>query len=116
MLPVVGQFQALQTLDLEYCEKLERPEMRFLRGDSSADGSVSISDATQILNYLFLRGDPVSCEKAADADDDGRMGLVDVVRIVLHLFRARTLPAPSRSCGPDPTPDSLGCNSPNACS
>jgi hypothetical protein len=81
----------------------------FRRGDSNGDGEVNISDAVKALAALYL-GDAPACADAVDADDDGVLGLGDPIRILEHLFvSAPSLPAPYPSCGPDPTPDALGC-------
>ena len=95
--------------------KEEATEPRFLRGDAFEDGTVDISDAVRILDFLFRGGAPPSCEKAADADDDGRLAISDPVAILLHLFRERTLPTPADTCETDPTVDALTCESFSGC-
>ena len=42
----------------------------FLRGDGNDDGTIDLTDAITILNYLFLGGVVPGCLDAADADDD----------------------------------------------
>ena len=90
-------------------DKREATETPFLRGDSFGDGSVDISDAVHILHFLFRSGAPPSCEKAADSNDDGRLGIDDPVGTLLHLFGGRLLPDPAGTCGVDPTTDDLTC-------
>jgi hypothetical protein len=89
----------------------------FLRGDSDADGSLSISDAVFVLNYLFLgRGEP-NCHDAADADDSGDLNITDAVRLLGFLFLGGGPLPPPTSCDVadlasrlDPTPlDQLTC-------
>ena len=84
-------------------------EPRFIRGDGNVDGSVDVSDVTRLLEYLFGTGDKLFCEKAADANDDGRINLSDGVSTVLYLFHGKILSPPSQLCGPDPTTDQLPC-------
>jgi hypothetical protein len=93
---------------------------RFLRGDIGlerpgggrpADGIVNISDAIQILSWLFLdAGANLECKKAADTNDDGKIELTDAIYLLLYLFSGGpALPAPFPEAGPDPTGDGLGC-------
>ena len=85
----------------------------FIRGDSNADGQVDLSDGVKILHYLFFRsrrGD-FPCLKALDVTDNGRVSLVDAIRLFRKLFRHRSIPAPYPGCGVDPTADRLSCES-----
>jgi hypothetical protein len=81
----------------------------FRRGDVDGDGTVGLSDAVRLLDYLFRRGAALPCARAADADDDGKLGITDAVWLLLHAVRGAALPAPYPGCGPDPTPDALSC-------
>ncbi len=85
----------------------------FSRGDSNADGAVSVADAVFSLNYLFRGGAAPTCVDAADANDDGRIELPDAVYTLLLLFLAGPeFPVPGRlDCGADPTSDALTCES-----
>ncbi|HVR73925.1 MAG TPA: hypothetical protein VMT52_06310 [Planctomycetota bacterium] len=88
-------------------------EAAFGRGRVNEDSLVDLSDAVVLLFHLF-GGRTIACEDAADADDDGALGLTDVLRILDYLFRAGApLAPPGAVCGPDPTPDLLGCESPS---
>jgi hypothetical protein len=90
--------------------RVER-EVRFIRGDANRNNAINITDAVTVLAYLF-QGSSISCEDAADADDDGRVLLTDAVRILGRLFQGDPpLPPPTTSPGADPTPDSLTCAS-----
>jgi hypothetical protein len=72
---------------------------RFVRGDASEDGELSLTDAVRILGGLFL-GQPLDCEAAGDADGDGRVALTDAVRVLSHLFQGGPRPpAPYPECG-----------------
>jgi hypothetical protein len=93
-----------------------QPAAPFLRGRTDGDGALNLTDAVCVLAYLF---DPEGgackqsvplCLDAADANDDGKVGITDPICTLLHLFQGGPpLPGPTTACGPDPTPDELGC-------
>jgi len=84
---------------------------QFLRGDCNADGSVDISDAMASIFFQFLGG-ALSCVDAADVDDDSETDLTDIIYLLAYLFLEGPAPGePYLSCGPDPTPDALSCES-----
>ena len=85
------------------------PGARFRRGDADGDGTVVLTDAVLILNWLFRGGPSPSCDDAADADDSGAANLTDPIVLLRWLFQGgNPPPAPGpASCGADPTPDSL---------
>lgn len=88
---------------------------RFVRGDSEGDGVIGITDAILIIGRLFLAGDALPCEDAADADDDGELSLSDAIAILDRLFLGGApLPPPGPGCGEDPTTDALP-DCPNSC-
>jgi hypothetical protein len=89
-------------------------EPLFQRGDCNFDGEVSISDAADIVSFLFAVGSwkPLPpCLDACDANDDGRVDLADANAVLLYLFRfGRTPPPPGPLIrGPDPTADKIDC-------
>jgi YD repeat-containing protein len=90
----------------------------FIRGDSSGDFEVDLSDVLFSLNYTFLAGRLPGCLDAADVNDDGRVDVSDAVFTLFYLFAAGEPPrAPGLQCGPDPTADDpLGCDSYPHCS
>jgi len=98
------------------------PQPSFVRGDSSADGTLDISDPIDILGFLFLGDEPAGCLDAADANDDGDLNITDPIFALGYLFLAGPIPpepGPNR-CGRDPTADQgvggdLGCDSPGPC-
>ncbi len=82
----------------------------FIRGDSTRDVKIDISDAVFTLDALFTGGVLWKCADAADANDDGTVDISDPVATLLWLFQAGTaLPAPSAQAGFDPTEDGLRC-------
>ena len=93
------------------------PSPRFQRGDVDANGDVTFPDAVAVLRYLFNGGSTPSCQKSADADDDGRLTVADPIWIILHLFAGRqSLPPPFGDCGVDTTQDPLSCTDYPSCS
>lgn len=84
----------------------------FLRGDVDADGKVSISDAVSVLRHLFGGSEAPSCEKSADANDDGELDLADPIHLLVFLAQGGdAVPLPYPFCGPDFTHDALTCES-----
>ena len=93
-----------------------RLAVEFVRGDANADGSVDLADAVWTLSYLFRNGDPAPCVKSSDTNDDGAIDIGDPILILSYLFADGASPAPPfAECGPDPTDDSLGCESFEPC-
>jgi hypothetical protein len=88
------------------------PPLRdFRRGDANADGTVDIADPIAVLRALFLGRGRIACADAADSNDDGILDITDASSTLDFLFRGGPgIPDPGpRTCGPDPTPDDLGC-------
>ena len=84
----------------------------FERGDVDRSGSLNITDAVAILQFLFALPAPGGfCTDSADVDDDGRVAVTDAIRLLQHLYRGGPPPEEPRpgNPGPDPTPDELGC-------
>jgi hypothetical protein len=89
----------------------------FRRGDVNDDGRIDISDPVMLLLHLFLDSFDPPCRQAADVDDSGAIQITDVVVALSYLFAGgQCPPAPGIECGIDPTPDSLGCSTSEACS
>jgi len=91
---------------------------RFVRGDSDSNSRVELTDAVQILNFLFTGGGTPPCLDAADADDSGDLAVTDAVRVLGWLFQGGIDPAPptpttglylATDCGMDGTVDGLNC-------
>src|ERR1041385_2683868 len=85
-------------------------EGTFRRGDANGDGKMALTDAIFTLGFLFLGETAPLCPDAADTDDNGRLDITDPISSLGFLFLgASEPPAPGpRTCGPDPTHDSLG--------
>ena len=92
---------------------IKASRLEFLRGDANTDGKdLDLSDAIFILSYLFAAGSKPTCLDAADANDNGKVGLADAIKILGHVFNNQgPLPEPFSECGIDPTTanDDLDC-------
>jgi hypothetical protein len=79
-------------------------------GDFNQDGVLGLTDATNLLGYLYL-GEPsvlpcrgVDAERAnltlLDADADGQLLLTDAVHVLNFLFRGGPAPVLGEACVP----------------
>ncbi len=101
-------FQASSTMTLD----------AFLRGDCNDDGTVNISDATCILNWLFAGEATPECVAATNTNGDGVTNITDATYLLGHLFSGGPAPAqPYPDCGPGmlPADPVLGCANPPDC-
>jgi hypothetical protein len=55
-------------------------------GDSNADGSVNVSDAVHIINYVFIGGNPPDPMESGDCNCDGSCNVSDAVWIINYVF------------------------------
>ena len=83
----------------------------FVRGDATVDRRIDITDVLATLKYILL-SEHLSCEDAADSNDDGAVDLTDAWTTLGYLFLGFNLPAPHTS-QPwiDKTDDNLKCDS-----
>lgn len=93
----------------------------FRRGDANQDGGVDISDVVFMLEALipgtFEGPFVITCEDAADVNDDGQVNIADPINLLYVLGVPPTPPPPPPYlfCGEDPTDDALGCDAADAC-
>ena len=88
----------------------------YIRGDADAGGDVNLTDAVQLLNFLFSGGSMPACEAAADTNRSGSLDMTDAIQILNFLFLgADNLPAPFPDCGQDPLGELLDCNTTRDC-
>ncbi len=81
-------------------------DIQILRGgDSNGDGEIDISDAINILQFLFSPGGLISCMAAADANRDGLVDISDAIQVLNYLFSPESAwsPAELTPSGPFPT-------------
>ncbi len=65
----------------------------YIVGDANFDGSINVSDAVAIINYVFVGGDPPVPEEAAgDANCDGTVNVSDAVMIINYVFVGGNVP------------------------
>jgi hypothetical protein len=97
--------------DITQYLRLPAAEVEFVRGDANGDGGIDIADPIAVLFGLFA-GDHLFCRKAADANDDGKVGIPDAVFSLEYLFLDKRAPAaPFPRCGVDGVADDLACDS-----
>ena len=72
------------------------------RGDANNDGTVNLTDAVMINNFLFNGGPQPPCMNQADANDDGQVSISESNFIMNWLFLGG--PAP-----PSPGPFNHTC-------
>ncbi len=58
----------------------------FICGDASGDGSVNVSDAVFIINYVFVGGSSPSPLKSGDVNCDHSVNVSDAVWIINYVF------------------------------
>jgi len=88
-------------------------EVAFTRGDTNGDGVLDIADAANAA--AAAGGGWLPCPDAADATDDGRIDVRDVLQILnVSGGRLGELPPPWELPGLDPTPDKIPCLIPPA--
>lgn len=94
-----------------------RPEAaEFIRGDVDANGALEITDSVRIFTFLFVGGQEIACQDAADANDSGVLDITDGIYLLNFLFRGGGAPpAPFPDCGADESEDSLGCERHGPC-
>ena len=103
----------------------KNPSDVFSRGDVDSSGIVDLTDAVQVLNYLFQAGAQPGCMETADVNNDTNVNLTDSVFLLTYLFLGGEPPASpgppdfGTGCGTDPdfigSPGNLGCESYTGC-
>jgi len=88
-----------------------RYSREFLRGDADVSGAIDGRDLLELRSILSGQGFPPRRADAADVNDDGRIGIDDLVALASFLHAGGPPPpAPFPWIGLDPTPDTLpGC-------
>jgi PKD repeat protein len=71
-------------------------------GDANDDGTVNVSDAVWIINYVFVGGDPPSPIESGDANCDGTSNVSDAVWIINYVFVGGNVPCDTNG---DTVPD-----------
>jgi hypothetical protein len=57
-----------------------------LRGDADNDGTLNITDAINLLGFLFLGGPAPYCDPAGDTNSDGAINIADPTYLLNFLF------------------------------
>ena len=61
-------------------------ERVYRRGDANGNGSIDISDAVYVLNFLFNGGPAPACSPIANANGSGGVDISDGIAILSYLF------------------------------
>ena len=99
---------ALRSSNVRILSPDPAPEL-FLRGEVNGDGVIDITDAINILNYLFSGSFSPDCLDPLDVDDGGVVDISDAIRLLSYLFTGGALPStPFPRVGYDANLDALG--------
>ena len=72
----------------------------YRRGDVDANSALELTDALQLLNFLFTLGPSPACLAAADVNADLEISIADAMHSILYLIHdAPPPPAPFEDCG-----------------
>lgn len=95
---------------------LKLPGVGFVRGDVDQNGSIELTDAINIIQFVFNIAATPDCLDAADANDDGSVNVTDGPFLLQFVFNIGSPPPlPFGVCGLDPTNDPIDCASFTAC-
>ena len=84
---------------------------KFLRGDANSSYSIEVEDALTILKATFYSGIvDIQCQRAADSNNDGKIGISDSVQLLTYLYAGGAPPE-----APFPFIDVDHSNSPLSC-
>lgn len=67
----------------------------YVPGDANDDGLVNISDAVQLVQYIFASAIPPILWKAGDANCDGIVNITDAVYLITYIFAGGDKPCSS---------------------
>jgi Tol biopolymer transport system component len=62
-------------------------------GDADSSGSIDVSDAIYILNYLFRGGPAPKPLMSGDSNNDNEISLADAIYLLNYLFRGGPMPS-----------------------
>lgn len=111
-----AQRDLVETYSFTYdAAEIDAPEtlrqLLYLPGDTNGDLQVNISDAIQLLGYLFL-GSEMRCPLSGDTNADEKLDVSDGVALLNYLFLgSRQPPPPFPGCGEVPQGKAIPCGS-----
>ena len=76
-----------------------------MRGDVNLDTSCNLTDAINLLDYLYVGNFDTTCPDACDVDDSGSVNLADAVNLLSGLFGGGFMM--EDTCKADTTADTL---------
>ena len=99
---------ALRSSNVRILSPNPAPEL-FLRGEVNGDDVIDITDAINILSYLFSGSFSPDCLDPLDVDDGGAVDISDAIRLLSYLFTGGASPStPFPRVGYDANLDALG--------
>ena len=65
-----------------------QPQCQGRCGDANEDGSVNVSDAVYVINYVFITGspEPKPVKACGDANGDASVNVSDAVYVINYVF------------------------------
>jgi hypothetical protein len=87
----------------------------FSRGDANGDSKINVTDGVILAQNIFANKLVFfDCQDMLDVNDDGQLNTLDPVELLRYVFlRGPVPPSPFKTCGIDPTADTLTCTMPN---
>jgi len=64
-----------------------------IRGDADDDGSLNITDAVFLVDFIFFSGPPPPCFEEGDVNGDAAISVADAVHLVQYIFFGGPPPA-----------------------
>ncbi|HDS00834.1 MAG TPA: hypothetical protein ENO22_02015 [candidate division Zixibacteria bacterium] len=82
------RYQSIQNMphDSFAVEFMPNYDFTYLIGDTNNDGSINISDAVHIVNFVFISGPPPLPYESGDTNCDGYVNVSDAVWIINYVF------------------------------
>jgi hypothetical protein len=77
--------QATDTLSISL-SVVDPPVIPYICGDADGGGSINISDAVSIIEYIFRGGPPPNPIAAGDSNCDASVNIADAVYLVAYIF------------------------------
>ncbi len=92
----IFQDENLDTLDINTNDGLVSLGPIYICGDANSDGTVNVSDAVYVINYVFVGGNAPDPLAAGEANCDASVNVSDAVYIINYVFVGGSAP-----CDPD---------------
>ncbi len=98
-----GQSEGVVVITIADSPTSEEPDL--MRGDVNMDTVCNLTDAINLLDYLYVGSFVSPCADACDVDDSGSVNLADAINLLSGLFGTGFIL--EDTCKADTTPDAL---------